>query len=200
MLYIFDPEADYILEDEHALLRPLQLSDTEHLNTFANNEPDLWTYSLQNAGSESAMKQYIEKALLAREQGKGYPYIVFDKVKQQYAGTTRLYDIDLSNKCLSLGYTWYGKDFQGTGLNKHCKYLLFEFVFEQMGFERIEFRLDSLNARSMNAIKGLGCTLEGVLRSNSYRPDGSRRDSAVLSILKEEWFDGKKELLKSKLT
>lgn len=200
MLYIFDPEADYILEDEHALLRPLQLSDTEHLNTFANNEPDLWTYSLQNAGSESAMKQYIEKALLAREQGKGYPYIVFDKVKQQYAGTTRLYDIDLSNKCLSLGYTWYGKDFQGTGLNKHCKYLLFEFVFEQMAFERIEFRLDSLNARSMNAIKGLGCTLEGVLRSNSYRPDGSRRDSAVLSILKEEWFDGKKELLKSKLT
>ena len=200
MLYIFDPEADYILEDEHVLLRPLQLSDTEHLNTFANNEPDLWTYSLQNAGSESAMKQYIEKALLAREQGKGYPYIVFDKVKQQYAGTTRLYDIDLSNKCLSLGYTWYGKDFQGTGLNKHCKYLLFEFVFEQMAFERIEFRLDSLNARSMNAIKGLGCTLEGVLRSNSYRPDGSRRDSAVLSILKEEWFDGKKELLKSKLT
>ena len=69
-----------------------------------------------------------------------------------------------------------------------------------MGFERIEFRLDSLNARSMNAIKGLGCTLEGVLRSNSYRPDGSRRDSAVLSILKEEWFDGKRALLKSKLT
>lgn len=200
MLYIFDPETDYILEDEHALLRPLQLSDAEHLNTFAIHEPDLWTYSLQNAGSESAMKQYIEKALMAREQGKSYPYIVFDKVKQQYAGTTRLYDIDLSNKCLSLGYTWYGKDFQGTGLNKHCKYLLFEFVFEQMGFERIEFRLDSLNARSMNAIKGLGCTLEGVLRSNSYRPDGSRRDSAVLSILKEEWFDGKRALLKSKLT
>ncbi|WP_222536487.1 GNAT family N-acetyltransferase [Pedobacter polysacchareus] len=199
MLYIFDPETDYTLEDEHALLRPLQLSDTEHLNTFAIHEPDLWTYSLQNAGSESAMKQYIEKALMAREKGISYPYIVFDKVRQQYAGTTRLYDIDLSSKCLSLGYTWYGKDFQGTGLNKHCKYLLFEFVFEQMGFERIEFRLDSLNARSMSAIKGLGCTLEGVLRSNSYRPDGSRRDSAVLSILKAEWFDGKRELLKSKL-
>lgn len=199
MLYIFDPEADYILEDEYVLLRPLQVSDYEHLKTFAVNEPDLWTFSLHNAGSENGMKQFIEKALVAREMGKAYPYIVFDKVKQQYAGTTRLYDLDLSNKCLSLGHTWYGKEFQGTGLNKHCKYLLFEFVFEQMGFERIEFRLDSLNERSMRAIKGLGCTFEGVLRSNSYRPDGSRRDSAVLSILKEEWFAGKRALLKAKL-
>ncbi|MCX2450264.1 GNAT family protein [Pedobacter sp. PLR] len=199
MLYIFDPETDYILEDEQVLLRPLQISNFEHLKTFAVNEPELWTYSLQNAGSETGMKQYIEKALIAKEQGIAYPFIVFDKTKQAYAGTTRLYDIDLFNKCLSLGYTWYGKEFQGTGLNKHCKYLLFEFVFEQMGMERVEFRLDGNNERSMRAIKGLGCTFEGLLRSNGYRPDGSRRDSAVLSMLKGEWFEGKKELLKGKL-
>lgn len=199
MLYIYDPETDYLLEDDCALLRPLQISDFEQLKTFAINEPDLWAFSLQNAGSESGMRTYIEKALKAKDMGHSYPFIVFDKVRQQYAGTTRLYDIDLFNKCLSIGYTWYGKAFQGTGLNKHCKYLLFEFVFEQMGMERIEFRLDSRNDRSMRAIKGVGCSFEGVLRSNGYRPDGSRRDSAVLSILKEEWFAGKKELLKSKL-
>ncbi|WP_316751324.1 GNAT family protein [Pedobacter gandavensis] len=199
MLYIFDPETDYILEDEHVLLRPLKISDFEHLKTFAINEPELWTWSLHNAGSETGMKQYIEKALLAKELGTAYPFIVFDKVKQQYAGATRLYDIDLFNKCLSLGHTWYGKEFQGTGLNKHCKYLLFKFVFEQMRMERVEFRLDSQNARSMHAIKGLGCTFEGVLRSNGYRPDGSRRDSAVLSMLKQDWFEGGEELLKAKL-
>ncbi|WP_316821380.1 GNAT family protein [Pedobacter gandavensis] len=199
MLYIFDPETDYILEDEQALLRPLQISDFENLKTFAINEPELWTYSLQHAGTEPAMKQYIEKALIAKEKGLAYPFIVFDKLKQRYAGTTRLYDIDLSNKCLSLGYTWYGKEFQGTGLNKHCKFLLFEFVFEQMGMERVEFRLDSQNERSMRAIKGLGCSFEGVLRSNGYRPDGTRRDSAILSMLREEWYAGKKELLKNKL-
>lgn len=199
MLYIFDSETDYILEDEYVLLRPVRTSDFEHLKTFAINEPDLWTYSLQNAGTESGMKLYIEKALKAKDLGSAYPFVVFDKVKQQYAGTTRLYDIDLSSKCLSLGYTWYGKEFQGTGLNKHCKYLLFEFVFEQMGMERVEFRLDARNERSMRAIKGLGCSFEGVLRSNGYRPDGSRRDSAVLSMLKEEWFSEGKQLLRSKL-
>lgn len=199
MLYIFDPETDYILEDEHVLLRPLQISDFEHLKTFAINEPELWTYSSQNAGSERGMKEVIEKALVARENGLAYPYIVFDKTTRQYAGATRLYDIDLSNKCLSIGHTWYGKEFQGTGLNKHCKYLLFEFAFEQMGIERVEFRLDALNERSMRAIKGLGCTFEGVLRSNGFRVDGTRRDSAVLSMLKEEWFNGKKDLLKGNL-
>ncbi|MBB2148847.1 GNAT family N-acetyltransferase [Pedobacter gandavensis] len=199
MLYIFDPETDYILEDEHVLLRPLEISDFDHLKTFAINEPELWTYSSQNAGSERGMKEVIEKALIAKENGLAYPFIVFDKIKQQYAGVTRLYDIDLSNKCLSIGHTWYGREFQGTGLNKHCKYLLFEFVFEQMGMERVEFRLDARNERSMRAIKGLGCTFEGVLRSNGYRVDGGRRDSAVLSMLKDEWFNGKKELLKDKL-
>lgn len=199
MLYIFDPETDYILEDEHVLLRPLEISDFDHLKTFAINEPELWTYSSQNAGSERGMKEVIEKALIAKENGLAYPFIVFDKISEQYAGATRLYDIDLSNKCLSIGHTWYGKEFQGTGLNKHCKYLLFEFVFEQMGMERVEFRLDARNERSMRAIKGLGCTFEGVLRSNGYRVDGGRRDSAVLSMLKDEWFNGKKELLKDKL-
>jgi RimJ/RimL family protein N-acetyltransferase len=34
----------------------------------------------------------------------------------RFAGSTRFYDIQLQNKTLQLGYTWYGKEFQGTGL------------------------------------------------------------------------------------
>ncbi|WP_306350089.1 GNAT family N-acetyltransferase [Flavobacterium sp. '19STA2R22 D10 B1'] len=189
----------YILENESVKLIPLALSDYDHLKPFAIQEPELWKFSLHNAGSEEGMKTYIDLALKDKESGKAYPFIVFDKIRNEYAGCTRLYDIDHVNKNLSIGHTWYGKQFQGTGLNKHCKYLLFEFVFEQIAFERVEFRLDSQNERSMNAIKSIGCTYEGILRSNGYKIDGSRRDSAVLSILKQEWVESKKELLKNKL-
>jgi RimJ/RimL family protein N-acetyltransferase len=48
----------------------------------------------------------------------------------KYAGSTRFYDINLEFKTLLLGFTWYGKQFRGTGLNKHCKYLLLQFAFE----------------------------------------------------------------------
>src|SRR5690606_25275855 len=99
---------------------------------------------------------------------------------------------------LQLGYTWYGNEIQGTGLNKQRKLLMMEFAFEILAIDRVETRADAYNARSISAMKSLGCTVEGVLRSNCTAPKG-RRDSIVLSILKIEWFDGVKEALKTKI-
>jgi RimJ/RimL family protein N-acetyltransferase len=131
----------------------------------------------------------------ARKEEKEYPFIVFDKLSNSCAGSTRFYDIQLLQKTLQLGYTWYGKDFQGTGLNKQCKYLLLSFAFEKMGMERVEFRADNNNKRSIAAMKSIGCKEEGVLRSNSVKQDGLRRDSIVLSILKVEWENEVKQRL-----
>jgi len=47
-------------------------------------------------------------------------------------------------------------------------------------------------------MKSIGCIEEGVLRSNCSSPNG-RRDSIVLSILKNEWQEGVKHLLDGKL-
>ncbi len=187
MDFLFDTANEYILEDDCVLLRPLRSEDRNNLQVFALNEPDLWKYSLVPVAGEENMKKYIQAALVGRKEGKEYPFIVFDKRKQEYAGSTRFYDIQLANKVLQLGFTWYGKAFQGSGLNKHCKYLLLQFAFEKLGMERVEFRADNNNQRSIAAMKSIGCTVEGVLRSNIPKPDGTRRDSIILSILKNEW-------------
>ena len=178
---------NYILENEMVKLRPLKLSDFENLLHFSTNEPELWTYSLIQANSEINLKKYIELAINGRENSKEYAFIVFDKRTEEFAGSTRFYDIQIENLTLQLGYTWYGKDFQGTGLNKNCKYLLLEFAFETLKMERVEFRADYENKRSISAMKGIGCKEEGILRSNGFKADGTRRDSIVLSILKDEW-------------
>lgn len=199
MKTIFDFKEYYELENDSCKLIPLELNHFQYLLNFALNEPELWKYSLQQAGSSENMKRYIEDALESRKNGKSYSFIVYDKIKESYAGCTRLYDVDLNSSNTSLGYTWYGKDFQGTGLNKNCKYLLMEFIFDKMKFERLEFRLDSSNQRSLNALKSIGCVEEGVLRSNGYTVEGKRRDSIVMSVLKEEWEDKVREYLKNKL-
>lgn len=199
MHYTFDLSKDYTLEDDCVLLRPLQRDDCNNLRYFSLNEADIWIYSSQKAAGEENLKKYIEFALNARTAGNEYPFIVFDKKTGSYAGSTRYYDIQLQHKTLQLGFTWYGKSFQGTGLNKHCKYLLLQFAFEQMGMERVEFRADNNNARSIAAMKSIGCTVEGVLRSHAIKADGTRRDSIVLSILKEEWFSRVKENLRMKM-
>jgi N-acetyltransferase len=196
---IFDFLNNYVLEDDMVCLRPLADTDAPYLLPFALHEPDIWRYSLLSASGKEGLEHYISLATEGRAQQKEYAFIVFDKRRQQYAGTTRFYDIQLAHKSLQLGYTWYGKDFQGTGLNKHCKYLLLAFAFDTMGIERVEFRADVNNQKSIAAMKSIGCQEEGVLRSHTARADGSRRDCIVLSILKAEWDNGGRERLAGKI-
>ena len=189
-----------ILEDDFVLLRPLLESDIENLLDFSINEPATWNFSLVRANGKENLIKYIQLALKAKESNTEFPFIVFDKKSGKYAGSTRFYDINLAFKTLQLGYTWYGKDFRGTGLNKHCKFLLLQFAFETLGMERVEFRADNNNQRSIAAMKSIGCKVEGVMR-NHMPTLGSveRRDSIILSILRSEWFEQVKDNLGRKL-
>ena len=190
MIAQLDFTKDFVLEDDCVLMQPIKPNDAVLLHEFAINEPDIWKYSLIPANGADNMNQYITTAITARNELKEYPFIVFDKRSKEYAGSTRFYDIQLNHQTLQLGYTWYGKKFQGSGLNVHCKYLMLQFAFEQMNMVRVEFRADTNNARSIAAMKKIGCKEEGILRSNMKKADGSRRSSIVLSILKDEWFGG----------
>ncbi|PJJ80154.1 GNAT family N-acetyltransferase [Mucilaginibacter auburnensis] len=196
----FKTTQNIILENERVLLRPLQAEDFDHLLPFALNEPEIWRYSARTAESAALLKEYIDGAIKAREAGAEYPFIVFDKKANAYAGSTRFYEIQPENGALEIGYTWYGKDFRGSGLNKHCKFLLLQFAFETMQTHRVGFRADARNEVSIAAMKSIGCTVEGVIRSHGVLRDGGRRDSVLLSILKDEWFGGVKERLKGKTT
>ncbi|RTL56712.1 MAG: GNAT family N-acetyltransferase [Sphingobacteriales bacterium] len=186
---------EIVLEDERVQLRSLQADDDGNLRVFSQHEPELWRYSIQSAAGDDLLKQYINKALMDRKTGISYPFIVYDKKWQEYAGCTRFYDIQSAHATMQLGYTWYGKKFQGTGLNLHCKYLLLSFAFETIMFERVEARADALNVRSIAAMKKTGFITEGVLRNNALSANGRRRDSMVLSILRNEWMEGVKQRL-----
>lgn len=199
MNFNFDFATNYILENDSVRLEPLQESHFTNLFTETLQNPEIWKYSSQLAIGEENFRNYIQFTLKNREKLTEYAFVVFDKRTNEYAGSTRFYDIQLANKTLQLGYTWYGKEFHGTGLNKQCKYLLLEFAFEKMNIDRVEFRADNANERSKAAMKSIGCKVDGVLRSNMTKLDGTRRDSIILSILRDEWFDEIKDNLKLKL-
>ena len=188
-----------VLENEYVMLRQLVAKDYENLLHFALHEPEIWKFSLVSGAGAEGLRNYLDIALKEQERGTALPFIVYDKVQLAYAGSTRFYDIQPANNMLQLGYTWYGSAFQGTKVNKSCKLLLLEYAFETMGMQRVEFRADNKNHRSVAAMKSIGCTVEGVLRSNMPSPMGGRRDSIVLSVLKEEWEGGVKEQLRKKI-
>ena len=192
-------KTNVVLENAYVKLTPVQPYDLENLKHFVINEPEIWKYSLVQISTVAQLEDYLNKAVEAREAEKEYPFIVFDKTKNEYAGCTRFYDIQLPYKYLQLGYTWYGKAFQGTKVNKNCKLLLLEYAFEDLGMERVEFRADNRNERSKYAMQSIGCIVEGVFRNHLPTIEGGRRSSIVLSILKDEWKNGVKENLIKKI-
>jgi RimJ/RimL family protein N-acetyltransferase len=190
---------DYILQDDIVLLRPLIKGDFAHLLEYSINEPEIWRFSAARADGAENLKKYIENAVKQRETEKEYPFIVFDKRVNKYIGSTRFYDIQIQRKTIQLGYTWYGKSFQGTGINKNCKFLLFDFALIDLDMERVGLAANIQNEWSINALKSIGCIVEGVLRNYSCNVNGDRSDSVIFSILKSEWKNELKEKLKSKL-
>ena len=195
----FDFTKHYVLEDDRVILRPLTLLDATYLVDYVKNEPSIWQFSLVAIQQQEDLEGYIHSAVKSREDKTAYPFIVFDKNTQTYVGSTRFYDMQLEFKTTQLGYTWYSQKVWGTGLNAHCKFLLLQFAFEKMDLKRVEFRADNDNKRSIAAMQKIGCTTEGVLRSHLPRPNGTRRDSIVLSITQEEWYSQVKTLIQSQL-
>ena len=190
---------DIVLENEKVRLQPLKEEDLPHLLKFAVTEPTLWQFSLIDAGGEENMKRYLSSALSKRKAKDSYPFIVLDKLSNRYAGSTRFYDYQKTHNTVQLGYTWYGKEFHGTHVNKNCKFLMLEYAFEELEIERVEFRADYSNKRSIAAMKSIGCIEEGVLRSNCASHASGRRDSIILSILRQEWIDSKRNFLWQKI-
>lgn len=190
---------DYILENEYVRLTPLKKL---HINSLLeiSKEPEIWTYFLEKGNGLKNLTAYVNNALNKKKEKKEYPFIVFDKNKNQFAGTTRLYDYSTELKTIKLGHTWYGKGFRGTKLNKNCKYILFQFAFENLEVERVGFGAYSDNKISIAAMKSVGCQKEGILKNMFPAIDGNGRTDAILmSILKEDWLKKEKDLLKNKL-
>jgi RimJ/RimL family protein N-acetyltransferase len=101
-------------------------------------------------------------------------------------GATKLGDLDLPNESAHVGWTAYDPRVWGTAVNPEVKRLLLGLAFDH-GFGRVKLQADAVNARSRAAIERLGARFEGVLRRHMRRPDGTWRDTAVYSVLVDEW-------------
>ncbi len=187
MMGHFSFKEKIILEDSRALLTPLKEAHIEQLLPIAEKYPNLLRYSPSEFGLKKHLVNYVSTAIAAREQELRYPFVIFDKEERVFAGSTSFGNIANPHKRLEIGWTWIAEDLQRSGLNRHCKFLMLSYAFDRLEFKRVEFRIDSRNAKSRAAVEAIGGTFEGELRSHTTMPDGFRRNTVCYSILKEEW-------------
>jgi RimJ/RimL family protein N-acetyltransferase len=181
------PDPAAVLEGTTVRLRALTLDDLPdlfdaigHAEVFAGG----W------GGGPAAYRDTYEEwrafmlEYLAWDAGNVYAVTLRDG--DRIVGTTTLGDFDLANGSAHIGWTAYAPEVWGTRVNAEAKRLLLGAAFDH-GLERVKLQADVLNERSRAAILRLGAQFEGVLRHTQPRADGTWRDTAVYSVLREEW-------------
>ena len=174
-------------------LEPLSLAHLDNL-CAVGVDPELWRWIPNQVTTRDDMRGYIETALRERDAGASLPFAVIHLESGRAIGSTRYGNINLPNRRVEIGWTWYGRAFQRSPVNTECKLLLLTHAFEALGMIRVEFKTDALNEKSRNALARIGATQEGIFRKHLICDSGRIRDTVYFSILDTEWPEKKRAL------
>lgn len=172
------------LTGTHVRLVPLQPAHASAL-AGAASDGQLWRLGYTSVPAPGTAGAYIDKALAQQAAGKALAFAVLDAAV--VIGSTRYYALDPEAPRVQIGYTWYARRVQRTGVNTEAKLLLLRHAFEVLDCISVGFETSALNHASRNAIARLGAQCDGVLRSHMRHPDGSVRDTVAFSIIRAEW-------------
>ncbi|MET0370472.1 MAG: GNAT family protein [Sphingobium sp.] len=171
------------LREGQVRLELLAEHHVEPLRAACARDPDIWDIypvSWHGAHFDAAMAE------TARFHGEGarVPFAVVQG--GAVVGMTNYLNPDAANGVVEIGGTYIEPAVRGTGVNGAMKRLMIGHAYA-CGFNRIEWRVDTRNARSMAAVLKLGATHEGTLRRNRVTWTGYVRDTAVFGLLRAEW-------------
>jgi RimJ/RimL family protein N-acetyltransferase len=174
-------------------LAPLDESNFENLISLSK-EKQIWQHYVIDGSNTENMQQSLEVALLEREKGTQYPFVILKLDDGEVIGSTRFLDIQENHKKLEIGWTWLHPNYWGTKINLECKMLLLTYCFEELSVQRVQLKTDENNLRSRKAIEKIGGHFEGIIRNDMIRENGTKRNSALYSMIDTEWQITKKQL------
>lgn len=175
-----------VLKGKLVTLRPLLPADKDQL-VAAASDGNLWELWYTSVPSSENIDSYINQAMENQQKGIALPFVIEHNASGQIIGSSRYCKADAANKRLEIGYTWYAKSYQRTGVNTECKYLMLEYAFEKLDCIAVQFMTHWFNYKSRNAILRLGAKQDGVIRNHRIDKNGHIRDTVLFSILNSEW-------------
>lgn len=173
-----------VLENAHVRLEPLDEAHREPLRSPAMADPETW--------------RWWPRDVLGHGWGATFDWQLAEQAAQRWllfaviapggaaVGQSCYLALRPEHGSVEIGGTWYAPEVRGGAVNPAAKLLLFGHAFA-CGAERVEQKTDALNARSRAAMEKMGCTFEGIHRRHMRRADGSWRDTAWYSVIREDW-------------
>lgn len=179
------------LEGTRVTLEPLALAHVPALVEAASESRESYAYADVPGGSDE-MAAYVQSAL---DEPGVLPFAIVSRGR--VVGTTRFLRMEHWSRLadrppdvphvVDIGWTWLAASAQRTGVNTEAKYLMLRHAFDAWRVFRVAIKVDAPNERSRRAVEALGAKLEGIRRAERLGEDGTVRDCAWYSILRDEW-------------
>lgn len=168
-----------ILQTETIQLLPLTVNDFEELFEVAA-DPLIWEqHPNKDRYKRDVFLNFFEGAI----QSKG-AFKIIDKISNEVIGSTRFYDLDLENKSVLIGYTFYSRKYWGSTYNPQVKKIMLDYAFNFV--EKVYFHIGANNFRSQKAIERLGA--KKIREINVAYHGEPQKLNFEYSILKEDWI------------
>ena len=176
------------LRGGHVELRPLDAAaDAEALFAVSHtpaSDPAIWTYLPYGPYEDPGhMGELLEWAESSDEP------LFFALVRvpdSEPTGMASYLNISTEHGVIEIGHIWFGGPLRRSTAATEAIYLLARRAFEELGYRRLEWRCNALNAASRRAAERFGFTFEGVLR-NHMVVKGQNRDTAWYAMTDDEW-------------
>ncbi|HTW28184.1 MAG TPA: GNAT family protein [Acetobacteraceae bacterium] len=168
----------------HAVLEPLHPRHVPELWRAAQDAEASWTYlGYGPFPSAEAMARFVGDMASTHDP---LAWAVRPVATGVASGWLTLLDIQPKHATVELGHIWFAPCMQRTRASTEAMFLLLRLAADDLGYRRLQWKCDSLNAPSRRAAERLGFRFEGILRAHMV-VKGRRRDTAYYSILEDEW-------------
>ena len=191
------PLNEVVLQGELVRLEPLTLAHISAVVAAASSDRSTFGLTSVPEANMQSVEHYITTARDQYERGEGLAFVTIRRSDDRLVGSTRFMSAEYWNPideqprstpiAIEVGYTWLIPEAQRTGINAEAKVLMFNYAFDVLGVERITLKTDARNVRSRRNIERAGATFDGILRRHMPASDGGYRNSAMYSLLREEW-------------
>lgn len=167
-----------ILENEEFQLIPLQQGDFESLYEVAS-DPKVWE---QHPNKDRYKREVFENFFTGAMESRG-AFKIMEKATGNVLGSSRYYDFDEEDNHIFIGYTFYGTNSWGKGINPQVKKLMLDYIFQFV--DKVHFHIGKENFRSQTALERLGGQ-KIAEEEVAYFAEPSRTNF-VYEIKKDDW-------------
>ena len=175
------------IDTERLILRKFEVLDAQNMfDNWANSREVCKFLSWEPHGSVETTKDILARWMEAYQNSERYHWAIVLKEIGEVIGSLSVITLSEKHQNCELGYCM-GEQYWGKGIMTEAVKAVISFLFNEVGFHRLYAGHDTLNPASGKVMQKSGMVLEGTLRHNKVRKDGSFADGNIWAILSDDW-------------